>query len=143
MSINLKQIGTIHTPYQETAPFRPDSELKGDYRIEVFHEYKDCLCRLDEFSHIIVLFHIDRSKPHKLKVVSPFSDGQEIGLFASRSPNRPNPIGMSIVKLNKIEGNIINTSGLDILDKTPLLDIKPYIPEIDCHPDANNGWQDK
>lgn len=143
MSIQFKSIGTIFTPYLEKAPFRPLEEADGYFHITLFDEYLDCLFELEKFSHIIILFHIDKAKSHKNRVYPPFAEGKEVGLFASRSPNRPNPIGMTVAKLKKIEGNKIFTSGLDILNKTPLLDIKPYIPEIDSKPEANSGWIDE
>ncbi|MFC2100892.1 tRNA (N6-threonylcarbamoyladenosine(37)-N6)-methyltransferase TrmO [Bacteroidota bacterium] len=133
-------IGIIHTPYKELAPFRAEENAKGDFYIKIEPRFMDALYLLEKFNYVHVLFHIDRAKHYKLKVHPPNANGNEVGLFASRSPNRPNPIGLSIVRIKKIEKNIIYTTGLDVLDHTPLLDIKPYIPAVDIKPDSNSGW---
>ncbi len=143
MSIEFKPIGVIHTPYEAIAPFRPFDESDDEFFIIINSKYSDCLFELKKFSHIIVLFHVDKAKPHKTIVHPPNAEGRGVGLFATRSPNRPNPIGMSVVRLKKIEGDKIFTSGMDILNNTPLIDIKPYIPEIDLKSDANSGWLDE
>lgn len=133
-------IGIIHTPYPEMAPFRCDENAEGDFFIEIYPKFQYALYLLQEFNYMHILFHIDKAKHYKLRVKPPNAGGKEVGLFASRSPNRPNPIGLSTVKIKSIEGNIIYTSGLDILNQTPLLDIKPYIPAVDLKPEANSGW---
>ena len=123
------------------APFRPDNSDYREFVIEVFPEYIEGLRDLDRFSHIIVLFYIDRTKKHHLTAHPPkFNGRKEVGVFASRSPYRKNKIGMNTVELRKIEGNLIHTSPLDALDNTPLLDIKPYVKDLDCFPGANEGW---
>ncbi|HSG68423.1 MAG TPA: tRNA (N6-threonylcarbamoyladenosine(37)-N6)-methyltransferase TrmO [Bacteroidales bacterium] len=139
MPITFNAIGHIRTPYKEQAPFRPDLKANGRFMIEILPEYSEALLDLEKFSHIIVLFHFDRAIKTNLRVHPPSLEGRETGLFASRSPNRINKIGMDIVQLIKVEGNLIYTSPMDILDNTPLLDIKPYLPDIDCHPKANSG----
>jgi len=133
-------IGVINTPYIDTAPFRCEEDAEGEFYLRLLPQFQEALYLLEKFDYLHVLFHIDRGKHYKLKVNPPNADGQEVGLFASRSPNRPNPIGLSTVKIIKIEKNIIHTSGLDVLDNTPLLDIKPYIPAIDLKINANSGW---
>jgi len=102
-------------------------------------EYTDGLKELGGFSHIYIIYHFHLSKGYKL-ITSPFLDDKPKGVFAIRAPNRPNSIGLSAVKLNKIEGNILYISEIDVIDGTPVLDIKPYVPEFDCRPDACSGW---
>lgn len=139
MAIVFKAIGTIRTPYKDMAPFRPDPEARGDFYIQIDEMYADALSGLELFSHIIIYFYFDRSNKTNLKAHPPHLNGKETGLFSSRSPNRINKIGMNIVELRKIAGSRIYTSPTDILDNTPLLDIKPYIPDLDCFPDATKG----
>ena len=139
MKIAFESIGLIKTPYEDDAPFRPDPEADGLFSIEVDQAYTDALRDLDSFSHIIVYFYFSRSAKTNLVVHPPHMNGGETGLFASRSPNRINKIGMDVVKLIKLDGNIIYTSPMDILNNTPLLDIKPYIPDLDSHPEATKG----
>ena len=92
-----------------------------------------------DFSHIILIYHLHQAGPAKLEV-TPFLDTQTHGIFATRAPTRPNPLGLSVVRLTRIEGNILYVDDLDILDGTPLLDIKPYIPEFDFQPEVRTGW---
>lgn len=139
--ISFSPIGIIHTPYKEMAPFRPDIKAGGEFCLEVFPEFIEGLRELDRFSHIIVLFYLDRTKKHHLTAHPPkFNGTKEVGVFASRSPFRKNKIGMNTVELKKVEGNLIYTSPLDALDNTPLIDIKPYVKDLDCFPEANEGW---
>lgn len=142
MKIEFNSIGIIHTPYMEIAPFRPNENAKGEFIIKIDKEYQKALSGLEKFQYIIVYFYFDRSTKKNLLAHPPSSGGKEVGLFASRSPNRLNGIGMDIVKLIRIEKNIIYTSGLDALDNTPLLDIKPYIENLDSKLGAGNGWID-
>ncbi|MCK5312210.1 MAG: SAM-dependent methyltransferase, partial [Desulfobacteraceae bacterium] len=103
----------------------------------------DGLADLDLFKYIYAIFYIDRLHDDvSMKITPSWAPDIKVGLFASRSPNRPNPIGISIVKIKKIVNNEIFTSGLDVFDKTPLLDIKPYIKDLDSKDDANQGWVD-
>ena len=113
------------------------SGVKGT--VEVFEEFAEGLKDIDGFSHIMLLYHFDRSSGYKL-MVKPFLDENEHGLFATRAPRRPNPIGISVVKLNSIDGRVLHVENVDILDGTPLLDIKPYVPEFDNHPADKIGW---
>ncbi len=139
LKIEYTSIGTIKTPYEKEAPFRPNPDADGDFIIVVKPEYEEALYKLGAFSHIIVLFHFDRSLQTRLRAHPPHMHGLEVGLFASRSPRRINKIGLNIVKILTINKNIIHTSPMDILNNTPLLDIKPYIPDLDCHPGASSG----
>lgn len=139
MKIEFKSIGWIMTPYEEKAPFRPDPDADGEFRIVVDKEYQEALRGLESFSHIIVLFYFDRAVKSNILVHPPHLNGRETGLFSSRSPNRLNKIGFNIIKIKVIRENIIFTSPMDILNNTPLLDIKPYVPDLDCHPEATKG----
>ncbi len=143
MNYELSPIGTIHTPYRKYAPYQPVETEKEDFFVEVKEEYAEGLKTLEKFRYIYLLFYMDKQKkPVSMIVEPPWADGLAVGLFASRSPVRPNPIGLSIVQLLSIEGNRLYTSGLDALDGTPLLDIKPYIRELDSKDNANYGWLD-
>ncbi len=142
MKFSIKQIGVIHTPYKDNAPNQSNEKAKGDFTIEVYPEYESALTSLEKFNYIYVLYFLDRLDKDYQNVISPpWAKGKtSVGVFASRSPNRPNPIGLSVVKILKIEKNIITTSGIDALNNTPLIDIKPYIKDIDSKEDANRGW---
>jgi len=141
VEIKLIPIGTIHTPYLETAPFTDFEDAEGEFYVEVNNEYSAGLYLLDEMTYFYIIFYIHKpDKRPMLRVFPRRGNGKEVGLFASRSPNRFNPIGLTIAKIKRIEGNRIYTSGLDILDGTPLLDIKPYIRDFDMKADANMGW---
>lgn len=139
---HFQPIGIIRSPYTEQAPFRPREDAEGDFRIVLDPRFQDGLHRLDEFSHVYVIFLFDRAEPVTSLEAHPPGAGITVGTFASRSPRRPNSIGLSVVRVKKIEGNEIHTTGLDALDGTPLLDIKPYIRATDSIPGANNGWID-
>ncbi|MEA1926692.1 MAG: tRNA (N6-threonylcarbamoyladenosine(37)-N6)-methyltransferase TrmO [Candidatus Auribacterota bacterium] len=136
----LKQIGTIHTPYRDFAPYQPREDDEGEFIIEVDPVYQEGLNQLEEFRYIYVLYYLHRKGDEvHLNVQSPWSM-EEVGLFASRSSHRPNPLGLSVVRIYKIEDNQIFTSGLDVFDGTPLLDIKPYLQELDSKDEAGYGW---
>jgi tRNA-Thr(GGU) m(6)t(6)A37 methyltransferase TsaA len=111
-------------------------------RAELLPQFEDGLRDLEGFSHIYLIFHFDRAGPMRL-VVKPFLQDVERGVFATRAPSRPNAIGLSVVELVRREGNVLFLDGLDILDGTPLLDIKPYTTRFDVFETASNGWQDQ
>jgi tRNA-Thr(GGU) m(6)t(6)A37 methyltransferase TsaA len=114
---------------------------QGDFRVVLNPEYKPGLLKLNSFRYMYVLYHIHRVRRKTSMVVTPpWTAGAKIGLFASRSPLRPNPIGLSIVRIKEIIDNEIVTSGIDAFDRTPVLDIKPYVKDLDSKPDANYGW---
>ena len=141
--IGFRPIGTINTPYKERAPYQPIERNigEGKFRLIILPEYEEGLSELSKFKYIYVLSYLDRAvRGRNMMVSPPWAGGKKVGLFASRSPNRPNPIGLSIVKIISIEGSEILTSPLDVLDNTPLIDIKPYFSEIDAKQDANCGW---
>ena len=138
------QIGIIHSPFKEPkgTPIQPIAAQGIDGTVEVFQEYTEGLKDIDGFSHVILVYHFHLSKESSLKV-KPFMDDQTHGVFSTRAPNRPNPIGISVVQLVKIKGNILQVKDLDIVDGTPLLDIKPYVPEFDIRDAKKKGWLEK
>lgn len=137
-------IGIVHSPFHfpEGTPIQPVAAKDIHATIEIFQEYSPGLADLDGFSHIIILFHLHQAKSKSL-LVTPFLDTEPHGVFATRSPGRPNPIGMSVVRLDKIENNLLFVKDIDILDDSPVLDIKPYIPEFDIHEVSKSGWIEK
>jgi tRNA-Thr(GGU) m(6)t(6)A37 methyltransferase TsaA len=144
MSILLKPIGVIHSPFTDpkSMPIQPASQNSASGRVEVFPEFEDGLKDLEGFSHLVLLYHFHRSRAYSLSV-TPYLDTEPRGLFATRAPNRPNPIGLSLVRLVGIEGSDLQVENIDVLDGTPLLDIKPHVPEFDCAPGARIGWLEK
>ena len=139
--IRYKQIGLIHSAYKEPngTPIQPTAAKGVEGIIEVFLEYVEGLRDIDGFSHIILLYHFHLVKSASLQV-KPYMDDNLRGIFATRAPPRPNSIGLSIVRLIKVEGNILHIRDVDIVDGTPLLDIKPYVPEFDIREVKKIGW---
>jgi tRNA-Thr(GGU) m(6)t(6)A37 methyltransferase TsaA len=144
MRIEYQPIGFVHSPFSSTdgMPNQPSQSGGVTGTVEVLEEYAEGLSDLDGYSHIILLCHFHQSRPHKLKVV-PSDHDQLCGLFATRSPNRPNPIGLSVVRLDKVFENQLFITDLDILDGTPVLDIKPYVGEFAKLKNARFGWLKK
>jgi putative methyltransferase, YaeB/AF_0241 family len=144
MDITFQSIGTIHTPYLAiNTPHQPIADAPGDFWLTLNPEYTSALKTLNTFNYIYVLYHLDQvTPPVELLTRSPWAPEIEIGLFASRSLQRPNPIGLSIVQVKEIIGNEITISGIDTYNGTPLLDIKPYLQFLDSKEEANNGWFD-
>jgi tRNA-Thr(GGU) m(6)t(6)A37 methyltransferase TsaA len=143
--VEFNPIGVIHSPYKskEQCPIQPLYASEAEGRVEVFEQYAEGLKDIESFSHIYLLYFFDRGGEVRL-VRATFLDDHPHGIFASRHPGRPNGIGISIVKLVRRDGNVLVVKGIDILDGTPLLDIKPYIPRFDAIESASNGWvQDK
>lgn len=142
-NITCKPIGIIHSKHTEAAktPIQPVYALDCAGTVDVFPEFADGLADLEGFSHIYLLYHLHRCEDVRL-TVKPFLQDVERGVFATRAPCRPNGIGMSIVRLIRREGNTLQVQGLDVLDGTPLLDIKPYSTRFDCVQTERNGWQD-
>jgi len=134
-------IGIIHSPFKEPsqAPIQPSAGRGSKGRVEIFPEYRDALQDIDQFSHIILLYHFHASKNFSL-LVKPYLDDQLRGLFATRAPARPNAIGLSVVRLLSVENLMIHIADLDMIDGTPLLDIKPYVPEFDKDEKIKIGW---
>ena len=142
--IRVRPIGIIHTPYKEPKGMPIQGRFKKETigTIEVFPEYRQGLKDIEGFSHLILIYYFHKEKEEKI-IGKPFLEDEEHGIFAIRSPMRPNRIGISIVKLEKVEGNVITFSEVDILDETPLLDIKPYVSHFDSKENVKNGWIDK
>ncbi len=139
-TFHLKAIGTIKTPYKESAPYQPVEE-EGEFSIEVYPEWEEGLKELNRFKYIYVIYMAHRvSKKPETIVSPPWTKGKRVGLFASRSPARPNPIALSVVEVVSVVKNKVRISALDAFDGTPLIDIKPYIAELDSKSDANYGW---
>ena len=137
----MKAIGVIHTPLIEKsdAPIQSSrSDIAGT--VEVFPQYLEGLDGIEGFSHIILLYGFHQSGQKISLKVQPFLDNQLHGIFATRYPNRPNPLGISIVRLVNRKENILEILGADMLDGTPLLDIKPYVPDFDIFTVTKTGW---
>ncbi|MCD4825057.1 MAG: tRNA (N6-threonylcarbamoyladenosine(37)-N6)-methyltransferase TrmO [Phycisphaerae bacterium] len=136
-------IGVIHSPHKEVSqiPIQPVfcSDIEGTVLLN--NKYVDGLKDLQGFSHIHLFYYFDHSQKTCLRL-KPYLSDQERGIFATRAPHRPNKLGMSLVRLDRIEGNILYVRDLDILDGTPLLDIKPYIQRFDSRENVKSGWQD-
>jgi tRNA-Thr(GGU) m(6)t(6)A37 methyltransferase TsaA len=141
MKIEFAPIGIIHSPFmeQEGMPIQPPGAAGVKGTVEVLEDFHSGLKDLEGFSHIILLYHFHRSQGFNLHVV-PFMDSEPRGVFATRAPKRPNPIGFSVVQLDKIEDGVLYIRNVDILDGTPLLDIKPYVPEFDTYVETRTGW---
>jgi len=141
MNFTYSPIGIIHSPYKDISgmPIQPNGARGVRGTIAIFPEYRDGLRDLDGFSRIILIFAFHRSSDYAL-VVNPFLDTTPRGVFATRAPKRPNAIGLSIVRLTGIHEGTLDIEDVDMLDGTPLLDIKPYVPAFDAYPDAATGW---
>ena len=139
--MHFKPIGIIHSPFKAKNETPIQGAFQPDVRasIEVFEEYGEGLRDIEGFSHIYLIYSFDCSG--EIKLVRPtFLDDEPHGIFASRHPCRPNGIGLTVVRLRERQGNRLEVAGIDVLDGTPLLDIKPYIPRFDCYPEASEGW---
>ncbi len=141
MQITYEPIGILHSPFHtlEDMPIQPTSASSQPGTVEIYPQFAEGLSDLDGFSHIFLIYHLHKVEHSKL-TVTPFLDTWPRGLFATRAPCRPNPIGLSLVKLERIEENHLYIARLDILDQTPLLDIKPYIPEFEAKENVRIGW---
>ena len=140
-AIQYKSIGIIHSPFKDPKgmPIQPVGARGISGTIELQAEYEDGLKDLEGFSHIILIYHFHLSEGYSLRV-KPFLDDTPRGIFSIRAPRRPNPIGVSVVRLERIEGKTLYISNVDIVDGTPLLDIKPYVPDFDGVENARIGW---
>lgn len=142
--IRFKPIGVIRSEHhnQEYTPIQPVFGPICEGRIEVFPEFAEGLQDIEGFSHLIILYWFHEAKTTSLRA-KPFLEDVNHGIFAIRAPCRPNPIGLSIVQLIKREGNVLHLKGVDVLDGTPLLDIKPYVTHFDSFSDARCGWYER
>jgi len=142
--IEYRPIGIIHSPHKtpQGSPIQPSAAEGIGGHIEIFPEFAVGLEDLADFSHIFIIYHFHLSKKFSLKV-KPFLDDNQRGLFATRAPSRPNPIGISVVRLVEINERTLRIQNIDVVDSTPLLDIKPYVPAFDVHTVEKIGWLEK
>ncbi len=147
MDIQFKPIGIVHSPFRDKEDVKRErhrdekgfSDIKGE--VEIYPEFSQGLEDIDGFSHLVVIFAFHKSPSGHLKAHPPF-DRKERGVFATRSPHRPNPIGMTVVRFHGRSGSSLHISGFDMIEGTPVLDIKPYTRR-DLKPDARFGWLEK
>ncbi len=139
--ITFQEIGVIHTPFREASgtPIQAAYGQGIEAQVSLNESYAPALDDIEGFERLWLIYYMNRVRPFRAKVI-PYRDTKEHGLFATRSPCRPNPIGMSVVRFLRREGGTLYVADVDILDGTPLLDIKPYIPEFDSHPGSRAGW---
>ncbi len=141
MKMDFQPIGVTHSPFRcAGAPPFQSTFSQAEGRIEIFPEYHEGLGSIEGFSHLIILSHFDRAERRAL-IEQPLSDGDaHHGIFATRHFNRPNPIGISYVELTRVTEGVLHVRGIDLLDGTPVLDVKPYVPAFDSIPHAVTGW---
>ncbi len=139
--VRYKPIGVVYSPFKkpQNVPIQAAAAKGVKGRVELSREYVCGLKDLEGFSHIFLLYHFHLSRPYSL-LVKPYLDENLRGLFSTRAPSRPNSIGLSIVRLIEVEDNILHIQDLDIIDGTPLLDIKPYVPKFDQRKAVKTGW---
>ena len=144
MKVTYQPIGVIHSPFTDlvSMPIQSANDASSPGSVEIYAPFVEGLKDLDGFSHLILLYHLHEVRGSSL-TVTPFLDSIPRGIFATRAPARPNPIGLSVVKLVRIEGHTLYVEDLDVLNGTPLLDLKPYVPEFDHRPDARIGWLER
>ena len=143
MQFTAPPIGVIQSPFTDRrgTPIQP-SRSQSVGRLEVYPEFADGLHDVEGFSHLVLLYVFHHSEEYSL-MVKPHLDARLRGLFATRYPSRPNPIGLSVVSLLRTRGNVLEIEGVDVLDGTPLLDIKPHIPMFDFRANVRAGWYDQ
>ncbi len=140
-AITYTPIGVVHSPFKEpkNVPIQASVSKDTEGTIEIYPQYTQGLSDLEGFSHILVFYHFHLAKFSSL-TVKPFLDDKTHGVFATRSPARPNRLGISALRLTKREANILHVADLDILDASPVLDVKPFVPEFDCRQPTSVGW---
>ena len=140
----MRAIGVIRSPHRTASgtPIQPVYGEQVEGEVLIHEEFELALADIEGFERIWLIYFFDRAGDFKSRVI-PYRDTREHGLFATRAPCRPNPVGMSVVRLVGRERNVLRVSGVDVLDGTPLLDIKPYVPEFDAHPESKAGWFDE
>ncbi len=142
-NLQITAVGIVHSPYETEAPYQPDAANTSDFFIQIYPEFTQGLQKLNSFSHIYILSYMHRSQGYSLSVTPPWQtqEGRKsVGLFASRSPNRPSPIGLTLTKLKQIKDAYIYTDPVDLFDGTPVIDIKPHIKSVDDKRMGNDGW---
>ncbi len=140
-AVTYRPIGVVRSPFREAsgAPIQPSRAAGARGRVELRPDLADGLRDLDGFSHVVLLCHLDRARPHRLRVV-PYLDTVPRGVFATRAPSRPNPIGLSVVRLVGVDGATLDVEDVDLLDGTPVLDVKPYVDDFDRPAEVRTGW---
>jgi tRNA-Thr(GGU) m(6)t(6)A37 methyltransferase TsaA len=141
--ITLSPIGVIHSPHarENRTPIQPVYAEGIQGTVEVFPEYAEGLRDIEGFSHIYLIYYFHKARPIRL-IAKPYLEDAFHGVFATRTPQRPNPIGFSVVRLIEREDNFLHIEDVDVLDRTPLLDIKPYVSRFDHRENTRNGWQE-
>ncbi len=141
MKIEYTSIGVIHSPFKDIVgmPLQPKGAQGTPGTVEVMPEYGEGLTDIEGFSHIMLFYHFHLSEGYSL-LVQPFLDDNLHGVFATRAPRRPNPLGISVVRLIRVEDSTLHVEDVDVVDGTPLLDIKPYVPAFDAHNVERTGW---
>ena len=141
MAFESRAIGVIHTPFadKDSAPIQGAFHPENEGTVEVYPEFAEGLADIDGFSQLVLLYEFDRAAPVEMRRQT-FLGDEPHGLWATRHPARPNPIGLTVVTLLDRQGATLRVGGIDVLDGTPLLDIKPYIPRFDSFPEASEGW---
>ena len=144
MAFVFKPIGILQTPFKKKSgiPIQGVFDPASKGRAEIFEEFEPGLKDIEGFSHLILLYVFDRSEGYDL-VCKPYMEDKTHGLFAMRAPKRPNPIGLSVVRLTKREGPVLHLAEVDMMDGTPLLDIKPFVPKFDHRENTRVGWMEK
>jgi len=139
--IQMETIGIIHSPFTELRgmPVQSLGVQSAEGNVVINEAYAEGLADLGGFSHIYLVYHFHKATRTEVRVV-PYMDTEKRGVFATRSPLRPAHIGISVVELLNVSGNVLTVRGLDVLDGTPLIDIKPYVPQFDCWQNATSGW---
>ena len=142
--ISFVPIGIIHSPFTDISgmPIQPTGARGIRGNVDIFCEYTDGLKDIEGFSHLFLVYSFHRCLSYQL-TVTPFLDTTPRGVFATRAPRRPNAIGLSVVRLIEVKGTTLVIEDVDILDGTPLLDLKPYVPAFDSYPDASSGWLER
>lgn len=140
-AIAFRPIGVVRTPWPdpEGTPIQPPAAEGVEGSVELYPEYADGLDGLDGFSHLMLLYYCHRAGGATLRV-TPFLDDEPRGVFATRAPSQPNAIGLSVVRLEAVDGSVLRIRDVDIVDGSPLLDIKPYVPAFDVRTGVRTGW---
>jgi tRNA-Thr(GGU) m(6)t(6)A37 methyltransferase TsaA len=140
--LSYEPIGVIRTAFEspDGMPIQPVGDAAGEGTVELEEEYADGLKDFDGFTHCILLYHFHTSDGAAPLEVEPFLDDEQRGVFATRAPQRPNPIGLSVVQIESVTDETVAVNGIDVVDQTPLLDIKPFVPEFDVPADVDTGW---
>ena len=142
--ITADSIGVVHSPFSQAngTPIQPFAARGARGTVEIFEPFAEGLCDLEGFDRIWMIYWCHRARAAQLMVI-PYRDTLPHGVFATRAPSRPNPIGLSSVRLLEIEGRFLRVSEIDVLDGTPVLDLKPYVPQYDSYPHQRCGWLDR